>query len=118
MKPSEIPYTQKAIERFESMAMPIPITGCWEWIGAIATHGYGYFGANGKSIRAHRASYQIYKGKIGDGLYVLHSCDNPSCVNPDHLWLGTQKDNIRDRNIKGRHNLTGRRYKHKKNRGL
>lgn len=72
---------------------------CWIWNGAIGTGGYGRFG---KYFKAHRFSYQLYKGTIPKGLHVLHRCDVRLCVNPEHLWLGTNQDNIDDRNRKGR----------------
>ena len=66
---------------------------CMEWTGAKHTFGYGIFR---KHILAHRFSYQHFIGGIGNGMSVLHKCDNPACVNPDHLFLGNQKDNIQD----------------------
>lgn len=78
------------------------LTGCWECSGWKDSGGYVSF----YSECAHRVSYRIYKGTIPDGLLVCHSCDNPSCVNPDHLWVGTNQDNMDDmirkeRNLKG-----------------
>lgn len=74
--------------------------GCWAWQGRLDTRGYGMFPRH--QLRAHRASYAVFKGAIPDGLHVLHSCDNPRCVNPGHLFLGTHQDNMRDKTLKGR----------------
>lgn len=71
---------------------------CWEWQASFGNSGYGQFDCG----LAHRAAYRLLVGKIPDGLVVLHSCDNKKCVNPSHLHLGTQKDNIRDASSKGR----------------
>lgn len=76
--------------------------GCWEWIGTITNEGYGVFGAEGGFSSAHRFSWKIHYGDIPDGLLVLHKCDNRRCVNPEHLFLGTQSDNMRDKIAKGR----------------
>lgn len=75
---------------------------CWEWTGARLPAGYGVFWVNGKNEGAHRVSWQLHKGPIPDGLWVLHKCDNPRCVRPDHLFLGTPKDNTQDCQRKGR----------------
>ena len=78
---------------------------CWIWIGAkmgFKTHLYGNFGFNHKSNYAHRLSWELYNGPIPKGLWVLHKCDNPACVNPKHLFLGTAKTNALDRDLKGR----------------
>lgn len=78
---------------------------CWEWRGNASPRGYGQFGRGGRTegkAMAHRWSYERYVGPITDGLYVCHACDNPPCVRPDHLFLGTQLDNIRDMITKGR----------------
>jgi len=77
---------------------------CWIWSAGIANDGYGVFGSH-KSFRAHRVSYELFVGPIDDGLIVLHSCDNPACVNPSHLSLGTQSDNVHDMIRKGRRKL-------------
>lgn len=75
---------------------------CWWWHGAKNSQGYGKLRAGNKWWTAHRISYLLHKGKIPPDLWVLHRCDNPSCVNPDHLFLGTRQDNIEDARQKGR----------------
>jgi hypothetical protein len=80
---------------------------CWKWLGAKHTSGSGAIRIEGKLYRAPRISYEINKGVIPDGLYVCHTCDNPNCVNPKHLFLGTQIDNMRDMVKKGRQRNKG-----------
>lgn len=76
-----------------------PILGqCWQWIGYKLKTGYGKFTWG----LAHRYSWSVHRGEIPDGISVLHQCDNPSCVNPDHLFLGTQLGNMMDMQEKGR----------------
>lgn len=75
---------------------------CWEWRGAKRSRDYGNFNLNGKPTLAHRVSYELFIGKIPKDILVCHRCDNQSCVNPNHLFLGTQKDNVRDCLNKGR----------------
>jgi hypothetical protein len=76
--------------------------GCWEWCGAIVLNrGYGLFGFKGTKL-AHRISYELSNGSIPSNMCVCHTCDNPKCVNPQHLWLGTTQDNTEDRHIKNR----------------
>lgn len=77
--------------------------GCWIWNKSLNKPGYGQFYFNGKYYGAHRASWMIYRGPIPDGLWILHRCDVRACVNPNHLFLGTNQDNILDAVSKGRH---------------
>ena len=78
-------------------------SGCILWKGAKNARGYGIIGTTGrKTMLAHRLSWQMHNGKIHDKLHVLHSCDVPDCINPDHLFLGTHQDNMRDMMKKNR----------------
>lgn len=92
-------------ERFWAKVICLGIEECWEWIGGKARFGYGAFGIkHGESpVPAHRFSWMLTNGPIPDGLWVLHHCDNPPCVNPTHLFLGTREDNMRDMMEKRRH---------------
>lgn len=77
-------------------------TGCWLFQGTITDKGYGTIQRNRKTVGAHRASWEEVNGPIPNGLFVCHHCDNPPCINPAHLFLGTRKDNSDDRDAKGR----------------
>lgn len=89
-------------KRFEDKFSPEPNSGCWIWMGACQRR-YGKFRLNGNgNMRAHRASWVMYRGDIPKGQDVLHRCDVPLCVNPDHLFLGNQSTNMADMNQKGR----------------
>jgi hypothetical protein len=76
--------------------------GCWEWRGRILQNGYGQFDVKRRPTAAHRYAYELTYGAIPDGLIVCHRCDNPRCVRPDHLFLGSHADNARDKSAKGR----------------
>ena len=78
-------------------------TGCWNWEASTRNAaGYGQIRYEGKMRLAHRVSWEAFNDKIPDGIFVCHKCDNPRCVNPDHLFLGTNQDNMNDMKAKGR----------------
>lgn len=88
--------------RIEARHTPEPNTGCWLWTGTVLRHGYGQICVDGGRDLAHRASWRHFRGAIAEGLWVLHRCDTPACINPDHLFLGTHQDNVDDKVSKGR----------------
>ena len=97
-------------EWWADRTMPIPETGCHIWLGTVCKDGYGRISTRerGTDQLVHRLAYKQFVGPIPDSLKVCHRCDVPSCVNPDHLVLGTQKDNLRDMFAKGRARPRGR----------
>ena len=99
-------FSKKTMKSFEAKYEVDERTACWKWTASRARGGYGQFFTSVKDgrewHRAHRFSYIAYRGNIPEGMVVMHICDNPRCVNPDHLQLGTQADNMRDRDEKGR----------------
>lgn len=111
------PRTERSGRQHEKVPLHIRImnrvwhgaTDCWHWCGVRNTFGYGRMTYQGRSQVAHRLAWIAWNGPIPEGMYVLHRCDNRACVNPDHLWLGTYSDNLRDCWAKGRH--PGRRSK-------
>lgn len=107
----EIPnLTQNDLDRFWSKVDRSK--DCWEWKAYKNKEGYGTFSIKNIQYLSHRVSLKISKNVVFNGLLALHKCDNPSCVNPDHLFLGTDKDNMIDKTNKGRHGAhTNPRYK-------
>jgi len=102
----------KPMQLFEKYAYPEPNTGCWLWGGTnLMAYGAMYF--EGKQRYAHRVSYSLFKGPVPEGMSVLHKCDTPMCVNPDHLYLGTQQDNMKDKLVRGR-NIYGLQHHKRK----
>lgn len=81
----------------------VPESGCWLWLGGWDKEGYGRISKEGVQTKAHRAFYEIHVGQIPAGMLVCHRCDTPSCVNPNHLFLGTNRDNVLDKVKKGRY---------------
>lgn len=106
--PAFTPYKKQPTQEFIlSRSMPEPNTGCWFWLGRVDEYGYGHWRAYPNAVKAHRLSYALFKGPIPPGMHVLHSCDQPGCVNPDHLRVGTAQDNSddkvrRNRQMRGR----------------
>jgi hypothetical protein len=89
-------------ERFWQKVNKETDSGCWEWTGGKYTSGYGSFSLNGKSARSHRVSAEWSGLVVTEDTVICHSCDNPICVNPEHLFIGTQHDNMIDKMNKGR----------------
>jgi hypothetical protein len=93
---------QTLLDRIDARTVLMP-SGCIEWQGSIDPAGYGRISVEGKPAYVHREVYKLLHGGIPEGKFILHSCDNPPCCNPDHLRAGTQAENVRDRQERGRH---------------
>lgn len=93
---------KSANEMFLDRFVALSKNDCWEWEGFKTKEGYGRFEWKGKRYNAARFSYEYYLGKFDENLFVCHKCDNPPCINPEHLFLGTHKENMHDRDVKKR----------------
>src|SRR5690606_19151810 len=103
-------YRMDAKTRYESKIVKRGSGECWEWIAAVDKDGYGRFFLEGRNVPAHRYGFILANGTISDDMEVCHSCDNPPCQNPNHLFAGTRLDNERDKIAKGRkHSHVGER---------
>jgi hypothetical protein len=94
---------EEAIENFMEKVSPEPMSGCWIWMGNCSKSGYGKVKINQKDLRAHRAAWILFRGSIPDGLVLCHKCDIRPCVNPEHLFPGSLRDNTQDMIRKGRY---------------
>jgi hypothetical protein len=90
------------VDELFDLTSPEPNSGCWIWTASTDRKGYGQMNLAKKLIRVHRFSYELAKGTIPPGMAILHACDTPSCINPDHLSAGSQQANLRDMRKKGR----------------
>jgi hypothetical protein len=91
-------------EKFDSSYLPEPNSGCWIWLGTVQGGRYGAIWFGGKFLTAHRVAWELNNKPIPDGMVACHKCDTPLCVNPRHIFIGTQADNVADMEKKGRAN--------------
>ncbi len=104
------PSTKRTVvARFAEKVSPEPNTGCWLWTARCDDKGYGRLKVHNRPCAAHRVSWEIHRGPVPLGRFVLHRCDTPTCVNPGHLFLGTHRENMRDMVAKGRSSSANRR---------
>jgi hypothetical protein len=97
-------------DKMAHWTMPEPNSGCFLWRGPVDGRGYGRTYMGGKTVKAHRAAWELVNGPIPVGMLVRHRCDNPSCVNPDHLLIGTDRDNSDDKVRRRRHSFGERNH--------
>lgn len=106
-------FPDTIVEHLHARLIPEPNSGCWLWLGPVNQDGYGLFATTlgSRQLRfsasAHRLAWRIKNGPIPNGMYVCHRCDVPACCNADHLFLGTQLENVRDMDAKGRSRRVG-----------
>jgi hypothetical protein len=95
-------YSEQFREKFNSLWMPEPNSGCHLWLRCVDRDGYGQICYGGKQLKAHRVSWAMHHGRVPIGMCVCHKCDTPGCINVDHLFIGTTADNMADKADKGR----------------
>lgn len=96
-------FSKVGFDWFMARATPEPNSGCWLWLGAVTLKGYGHLKIRPRDWAAHRLAFTVFVRSLNEGEFVLHKCDTPACVNPDHLFTGSQADNLADMGRKGRH---------------